>query len=510
VKVFLLGAGPGDPGLLTLKARDILAGADVVVYDALAFDGLLGLAAPGAELIYVGKVAGSHALPQDKINALLVDKAREGKIVARLKGGDPYIFGRGGEEGEALRAAGVPFEEVPGVSSAIAAPAYAGIPLTHRDFASSITIVTGHENPDKGESAHNWQALAHSASTLVFVMGMANLPDIAEKLIISGLDPTTPAALVHRGTTPRQRSLVSTIARLPEEARKSGFSNPSVIVVGKVVELAGKLNWFEQKPLFGKSVVVTRAREQASGIASSLAQLGAEVLEFPTIKIVPPGDFADLDAAVARLESYHWVIFTSVNGVHFFFERLGLAGKDSRALAGCGVAAIGPATAEALAARGIRADFIPERFVAESVLEGLLREGSLDGRRILLPRAAGARDVLPCELRKAGARVDVVIAYETVPAVAESLSGADKDEVLSRLSDGSLDCVSFGSSSTVENFLAQIPAEAVRRSGARLAAIGPITAETLKARGLECHIMPQEYTIPALVEAIKNFFASCP
>ncbi|MDR1777710.1 MAG: uroporphyrinogen-III C-methyltransferase [Desulfovibrio sp.] len=501
MKVFLLGAGPGDPGLLTIKARDILTRADVVVYDALAFDGLLALSSPQAEVIYVGKIAGDHALPQEQINALLVAKAKEGKLVARLKGGDPYIFGRGGEEGEALHAAGVPFEAVPGVSSAIAAPAYAGIPLTHRDFASSVTIITGHENPDKGKSVHNWQALAQSASTLVFVMGMTNLPRIAENLIMAGLDPETPAAVIYRGTTPRQRSLVSTIARLPKDAIDNGYVNPSVIVVGKVVQLKEKLDWFEQKPLFGKSVVVTRAREQASDIASSLAHLGAEVLEFPTIRIRPATDYSDMDAAQAHLGDYHWIIFTSVNGVSKFFERLSLSGKDSRALSRCQIAAIGPATAKALNAYGLRADFVPEHFVAESVVEGLRQAEPLEGRFILLPRAAKARDVLPRELRKAGARVDVVCAYETVPAEAR------RDEVFSRLKKGSLSCVSFGSSSTVENFLAQVPAEVVRSSGARLAAIGPITAKTLRDSGLDCHIMPQEFTIPALVEAIKDFFA---
>jgi uroporphyrinogen III methyltransferase/synthase len=504
LKVFLLGAGPGDPGLLTVKARDVLADADVIVYDALASEDLLSLSSPGAERIYVGKTAGNHALPQERINALLVGKAREGKIVARLKGGDPYIFGRGGEEGEALHAAGVPFEEVPGVSSAVAAPAYAGIPLTHRDFSSSVTIVTGHENPEKTKSAHNWQALAQSASTLVFVMGMANLSRIAENLTAAGLDPQTPAALVHRGTTPRQRSLVSTIAQLPEAARAEGFSSPSVVVVGKVAVLAGKLNWFERKPLFGKSVVVTRAREQASGIASALSRLGAEVLEFPTIEIRPPADFSALDGAVALLPEYDWVVFTSVNGVRSFFDRLAIAGKDSRALAGCRMAAIGPATAGVLKAYGIRADFVPECFVAESVADGLQRASRLKGLRVLLPRAARARDVLPRELRKAGAQVDVVNAYETVAARTRG------DEVLSRLTGSSLDCVSFGSSSTVENFLARVPADVVRQSGARLAAIGPVTAQTLRDNGLECHIMPQEYTIPALVEAIKDFFAACP
>ena len=501
MKVYLIGAGPGDPGLFTLKGRDCLAAADVVIYDALANDALLAYARKDAELIYVGKVAGNHALPQDGINQLLVDKAREGKVVARLKGGDPYIFGRGGEEAEALLEAGIPFEEVPGISSTIAAPAYAGIPLTHRNFASSVTIITGHENLDKPGSVHNWQALAQSASTLVFVMGMKNLPDIARNLLAAGMDPATPAALVYRGTTPRQRSLVSTLAALPQAAVDQGFSNPSVIVVGKVCSLHDQLGWFEQRPLFGRSVVVTRAREQASGLAQELVQLGADVIQCPTIEISPLPDYAELDAAIDRLSEYAWLIFTSVNGVRWFWKRLEAAGKDSRALGLCRVAAIGPATAEALEARGIRPDFIPERYVAEGVVEGLLARGKVDGVRMLLPRAAKAREVLPDELRKAGARVDVISAYETIPAAAR------KDEVLERMQAGTLDCVTFGSSSTVENFLSLIPAETLRaHPEVRLAAIGPVTAKTLEAHGLPCHIMPEEYTIPALVRALVSHY----
>ena len=501
MKVYLIGAGPGDPGLFTLKGRDCLAAADVVIYDALANDALLAYARKDAELIYVGKVAGNHALPQDGINQLLVDKAREGKVVARLKGGDPYIFGRGGEEAEALLEAGIPFEEVPGISSTIAAPAYAGIPLTHRNFASSVTIITGHENPDKPGSVHNWQALAQSASTLVFVMGMKNLPDIARNLLAAGMDPATPAALVYRGTTPRQRSLVSTLAALPQAAVDQGFSNPSVIVVGKVCSLHDQLGWFEQRPLFGRSVVVTRAREQASGLAQELVQLGADVIQCPTIEISPLPDYAELDAAIDRLSEYAWLIFTSVNGVRWFWKRLEAAGKDSRALGLCRVAAIGPATAEALEARGIRPDFIPECYVAEGVVEGLLARGKVDGVRMLLPRAAKAREVLPDELRKAGARVDVISAYETIPAAAR------KDEVLERMQAGTLDCVTFGSSSTVENFLSLIPAETLRaHPEVRLAAIGPVTAKTLEAHGLPCHIMPEEYTIPALVQALVSHY----
>ena len=502
MKVYLIGAGPGDAGLLTLKGRDALACADVVVYDALANDSLLGHARPDAERIYVGKVAGNHALPQHEINALLVRKAKEGMVVARLKGGDPYIFGRGGEEAEELLAAGVPFEEVPGISSTIAAPAYAGIPLTHRNFASSVTIITGHENPDKPGSVHNWKALAASASTLVFVMGMKNLPDIARHLLDAGMDPDTPAALVYRGTTPYQRSLVATISTLPQAAVDNKFSNPSVIVVGKVCSLHDQLGWFEQRPLYGRSIVVTRAREQASGLAQSLTELGANVIQCPTIATSPLADYSELDAAVARLAEYGWIIFTSVNGVRHFWKRLAACGRDSRAIGQCMVAAIGPATADALRERGIEPDFIPARYVAEGVVEGLLALGPVAGVKMLLPRAAKAREVLPDELRKAGAQVDVIAAYETVPAAAR------KDEVLAAMQNGTLDCVTFGSSSTVENFLSLIPADELRaHPEVKLAAIGPVTAKTLADNGLPCHIQPEAYTIPALVEALKAHYS---
>ncbi len=497
MKVYLIGAGPGDAGLLTLKGRDALASAGTVIYDALANEALLAHTHPDAERIYVGKVAGNHALPQEEINALLIRKAKEGGIVARLKGGDPYIFGRGGEEAEALRAAGVPFEEIPGISSTVAAPAYAGIPLTHRDYASSVTIITGHESPDKPGSVHNWQALASSASTLVFVMGMKNLPDIARNLIEAGMDAATPAALVYRGTTPYQRSLVAPLGQLPRAAADAGFSNPSVIVVGKVCALRETLGWFEQRPLYGKTVVVTRAREQASGLAARLEELGARVIQCPTIEIRPLDDYSSLDRALAAPGEYQWVIFTSVNGVKHFWRRLEQAGRDTRALGPCKVAAIGPATAEALRTRGIEPDLVPEKYMAEGVVADLLAQGPVSGMRILLPRAAKARDVLPDELRKAGATVDVIPVYETIPAADR------KEEVLTGLRERSIDCVTFGSSSTVENFLSLFSAETLATSGARIAAIGPITAATLAKRGIPCHIQPDEYTIPALVAAVS-------
>ncbi len=500
MKVYLIGAGPGDIGLLTLKGKSILEKADVVVYDALANAAMLNFARKDAELIYVGKRANKHAMPQDGINALIVEKAKEGKMVARLKGGDPYIFGRGGEEAEELLAAGVPFEEVPGISSTIAGPAYAGIPLTHRSFASSVTLITGHEDPTKPDSVHNWQALADSASTLVFVMGMKNLPNIAKNLMEAGLSADTPAALVHWGTTAHHRSLAATLGTLYEESQKQGFTNPSVIVVGKVVSLRDKLNWFEDKPLLGKGIVVTRAREQASGLAHSLAELGAHVIQFPTIEIYDLEDYSEVDAHLKDLQSYQWLVFTSVNGVKHFWKRLAVHGLDSRALYGKKIAAIGPATADILREKGIEPDFIPEKYVAEGVVEGMLKLG-MQGQKILLPRAMEAREVLPDALREAGATVHVLPIYETKPA------GARKDEVLEELAAGRIHCITFGSSSTVDNFLALVDADTLRKHpSVQLAAIGPITAKTLTKHGLPCHIQPEDYTIPALVDTLVNFF----
>ncbi len=500
MKVYLIGAGPGDAGLLTIKGKNILEKADVIVYDALANPSLLNYARKDAEIIYVGKRAADHALPQDQINALIVKKAKENKIVARLKGGDPYIFGRGGEEAEELLEAGVPFEEVPGISSTIAGPAYAGIPLTHRSFASSVTLITGHEDPNKPGSVHNWEALAKSASTLVFVMGMKNLPDISKNLIKAGLDPKTPAGLVHWGTTAHHRSLVASIETLPDEAIKQGFTNPSIIIVGNVVTLRDKLNWFEQKPLLGKGIVVTRAREQASTIAHDLADLGAHVIQFPTIEIYPMPDYTEVDASIKKLNSYQWLVFTSVNGVKHFWKRLSLHNLDSRCLHGIKVAAIGPATAEVLREQGINPDFIPAQYVAEGVVEGMLALG-MKGQNILLPRAKEAREVLPDALRKAGANVDVLPIYETKPAAAR------KEEVLEELKNGRIHCITFGSSSTVDNFLSLIPVETLKQyPQVKLAAIGPITAKTMQKHGLECHIQPKDFTIPALVDELKTFF----
>ena len=500
MKVYLIGAGPGDPGLFTLKGKEVLGRADVVVYDYLANEALLDFARKDAERVYVGKKGGDHTLSQDGINALIVAKAKEGKIVARLKGGDPYMFGRGGEEAEELLAAGVPFEVVPGVTSGIAGPAYAGIPLTHRAHSSSVTFVTGHEDPAKPDTAHDWQALARSASTLVFYMGMKNLPDISRKLIEAGMAADTPAALVRWGTTGRHRSLVATLGALPDDAQRHGFSAPSLIVVGSVVTLHDTLNWFEQRPLYGKGVVVTRAREQASDSAALFNELGADVIQFPTIEIKALDDYGPVREAIRNLADYRMVIFTSVNGVRRFREQLTACGLDCRALAGRIVAAIGPATAAALRDMGIEPDFIPQKYVAESVAEGLtaLCGEALSGMRVLLPRAREARDVLPQTLREAGALVDVLPVYETVPG-----NTARKEEILEKLEAGEIHCITFGSSSTVSNFLSLIPAETLKRYPAlKLACIGPVTAATLEKAGLVCHIQPGEYTIPGLADAL--------
>lgn len=509
MKVSLIGAGPGDPGLFTLRGKELLAEADVIIYDALANDALLSFAKAGAELIYVGKIASDHALPQHEINELLALKAMEngGQKVARLKGGDPYIFGRGAEEAEYLQKKGVPFEEVPGVSSAIAAPAYAGIPLTHRDYASSLTILTGHESSSKRESSHNWRALAQSGSTLVIVMGMKNLPKITNNLLTAGMDPDTPAAIIYKGTTPEQRSLVTRLAKLPTEAAEKCFANPSVLVVGKVAALTGSLDWFSRKPLLGKSIVVTRAREQASDLAALLTEAGALTLQCPAITVRPLENYDAIDAAVGRLGEYAWLVFTSVNGVKFFWERLRAAALDSRALRGAKIAAIGPATADALAKKGIFADLVPPAYVAEEVVKMLVEyEGaSIAGKKILIPRAKEARSALPDGLREAGAIPEVAPVYETVPADGEA------SRIRELLRENRLDCVTFASSSSVTNFLKLIPPEELRKNPrVTLAAIGPITEETLESRGLKAAIIPAKYDIPSLCEAIVAHYEKNP
>ncbi|EPR43866.1 uroporphyrin-III C-methyltransferase [Desulfovibrio sp. X2] len=497
--VYLVGAGPGDPGLLTLRGRELIEQADVLIYDYLANKEFLSFARPDCEIIYVGKKGGDHTLPQDDINTLLVDKAleEEGRMIVRLKGGDPYVFGRGAEEAEELVEAGIAFEVVPGVTSAVAAPAYAGIPVTHRRFASSVSFITGHEDPTKEGSAINWGALAASGSTLVFFMGVKNLPTIAAKLMEHGMRPDMPCALVHWGTTCRQRSFVSTLDSVAEEAVALGFKAPSLIIVGEVCSLKETLDWHELKPLLGLGVVVTRSREQASELTSKLRELGACCHEFPTIEISPLPDDAPVREAIAKLPGYDWLVFTSVNGVEGFWDVLDDMGLDARAIGRAKVAAIGPATATALCSRGVRPDLVPGQYVAESVVEAMLREG-MNGKKVLIPRAMVAREVLPDELAKAGAEVTVLPVYET------KLADEDPSDLLAALEKGEIHFVTFTSSSTVQNFFTRITPEvfAPYREQVKLVCIGPVTAKTLEKLGFTPDVVAGEYTIPGLVEAL--------
>jgi uroporphyrinogen III methyltransferase/synthase len=499
-KVYLVGSGPGDPGLFTLRGKEVLGLAEVVIYDYLANVELLQYAPADAELIYVGKKGGDHTLSQDGINRLLVEKGRE-HVVVRLKGGDPFVFGRGGEEAEDLVAAGIPFEVVPGVTAAVAVPAYAGIPLSHRDFTASIGFVTGHERDDKDASNIAWDKLATGVGTLVLFMGVKNLPEISRNLIEHGRSPATPVAVIRWGTTAQQRTVVGTLATISEEVARAGLKPPAIIVVGEVVQLRERLNWFEARPLFGRTVVVTRAREQASDFKALLNQLGARCIEFPTIAIQPPPSWDPLDQAMGRLTDYHWIIFTSVNGVTHFMERLRVLGRDVRDLKGILLGAIGPKTAEAVERFGLRLDLVPGEYRAEAILEALGAD-AMKGRRVLLPRALEARDILPDTLRQWGAEVDVVPAYETV------LPAHQSAPVLEALRAGEVDCLTFTSSSTVSNFFQMFSREEIMPAlqGVTIACIGPITAQTAEKFGLKVDIMPADYTIPGLVSAIRDHF----
>lgn len=481
--VYLVGAGAGDIGLLTLKACEVLKVADVVIYDRLADDAILNLCAD-AKKIYVGKEAGRHTLKQAEINQLLVDEARQNKIVVRLKGGDPFVFGRGGEEALYLRENNLPFEIIPGVTSAIAVPAYAGIPVTHRGIATSFTVVTGHEDPTKSESSIRWDKLATAVDTLIFLMGVANLPLIVAKLIEFGRSPDTPAALIRWGTKPAQEVIVTTLA----EAPNAKILPPAIFIVGEVVNLREKLKWFETRPLFGKRILVTRARAQASKLSNALRDLGAEVIECPTIKIAAPSDnYAAIDSAINNLRGFDWIIFTSANGVEKFFGRLRVHSLDARALNK--VAAIGSATAEKLSTFGIIADVVPKEFVAESLADSL--KAFVGGKKILLARAEVARDVLPDTLKTFGAEVTITPVYKTE---AEPTAQIDFD---------ALDLITFTSSSTVENFIAAYGVEPLQK--VPTAAIGSITAQTLERYEITASVVAKEFTINGLVDAIKNF-----
>ena len=471
-KVYIIGAGPGDEGLITLKAIECLRQADVVVYDNLVNEKLLKYTPQNARFIYAGKKGGDHTMSQDKINYLLAKEALDGNTVARLKGGDPFIFGRGGEEAEWLVEHKIPFEVVPGVTSAIAVPAYAGIPLTHRGLTSTVAFVTGHEDPAKDKSDINWQALA-GIGTLVFLMGVKNIAQIVEALTANGKSPATPAALIRRGTTPQQEIITGTLGTIVELAQARKFSPPAILVVGKVVELRDTLSWFEQKPLFGKGIVITRPERQADDLARLLSAEGAAPIHFPTIKIVPPDDWQELDEAIDKLTTYNWLIFTSANGVQFFFERLREKQKDIRDLKGIKICCIGPATARQIEDKGIKVDLVPAQFIAEGILQSFAAM-NLKDKKILIPRAAKARDVLPEGLKKLGASVDVVSAYQTVN------SGKKKDDLAALISDNKVDIITFTSSSTVTNFVEIMGRDFKLPAHIDVACIGPVTAATAK------------------------------
>ncbi|MBA2343665.1 MAG: uroporphyrinogen-III C-methyltransferase [Rubrobacter sp.] len=504
--IYLVGSGPGDPGLFTVKGVRCMEQADAVVYDRLAPEALLRCAKPDAERIYVGKKPGEPTMPQEEINALLVELGRAGKTVVRLKGGDPHVFGRGGEEALALLEAGLPFEVVPGVTSGIAAPAYAGIPVTHRGVSTSVAFVTGHEDPSKGHQDVNWEKVANGADTLVLYMGVGRLAEISSSLISAGRSPETPVAVIRWGTISEQRTVTGTLEDIAEQVSEAGLKPPAITVVGEVAALRENgLDWFERRPLFGRSVVVTRARAQAGELSAKLEGLGAEVVEFPTIEIAPPGDFGPLDDAIRELDSFDWLIFTSVNGVDAFVERLRHHGLDLRAVSReTRIAAIGPATAERIEALGLRVDVVPAEYRAEPLLEEIAGE-SLAGKRILIPRAKVAREVLPERLREAGADVVVPPAYESRP------SAEGKEDVAWRLERGGVDCVTFTASSTVENFVRAFGADAARLlTDTRVVCIGPITADTAREHSIRVDAEAREYTIPGLIEAVLDLFAADP
>jgi uroporphyrinogen III methyltransferase/synthase len=511
-RVYLVGAGPGDPGLITIRGKQLLERAEVVIYDYLASKKLLNHVPREAEFIYAGKRGGvKHTHTQEEINQMLIDRARSGRRVIRLKGGDPFIFGRGGEEIEELVKAGIPFEVVPGVTSATAAATYAGIPITHRQYTSTVAFVTGHEDPAKQDSNIAWDKLATGVGTIVVYMGIKNLQTIMEKLIRYGRDPHTPVAVVRWASTSEQRTVVGEIENIAEIVKKNDIKPPSLVVIGEVVNLRDTINWYEKRPLFSKRIVVTRTRDQASELVTLLENYGAECLEYPTISLEPVASYEILDQALVELETYHWLLFTSINAVEYFFKRLFALGKDVRYLKGPKIAAVGKVTAEALASRGIRADLLPKEFTGGGLAESLIKT-DINDKRVLIPRALKAREILPEKLTEAGAEVTVAPVYQNVLPTSTS-GGQLKEELLAALREKSIDMVTFTSSSTVKNFVTLLgistPSEIQKlMSGIGVATIGPITAKTAEQYGLHVNVQPPEYTIPALVDSIVTYFIS--
>jgi uroporphyrinogen III methyltransferase/synthase len=495
-KVFLVGAGPGDPGLLTLKAARAIAACDVLVYDYLAAEPIVALASATCEKIYVGKKAGAHTLSQREITDLLVRLGKEGRRVVRLKGGDVFVFARGGEEAQALHAAGVPFEIIPGITSALAAPAYAGIPITHRDHNTSFTIATGHENPTKGFSSLDFAKLANPAQTLVFLMAMGNLAGIVEQLLAHGLAPEIPVAIVREGTKPTQETLVATLGTIVAEVERTRFAAPAIVVIGEVVREREQIRWFDVHPLFGKRVLVTRPTGSAGEFAQHLWEVGAQPVLAPTIAIEPPDDEEAALHAVRDVRAYGWLVFTSVNGVQAFFDRQSAMGRDARALGDVRVAAVGSKTAQALGARGVSADYTPAEFVGEALATGLL-ERTAAGDRVLLFCAQDARDVLREALRAQGRLVDAVAAYKTVPLHDPSIAHAAQ----------CCDIWTFASASAVRSFV-QAAGEVARTTQAVVACIGPVTADAARACGLHVDVVSEEYTVEGLTAALSARLAN--
>src|SRR3989337_1327595 len=500
--VYLVGAGPGDPCLITVKGLECIKKADVVIYDYLVNTDLLSAAKQDAEFIYVGKQGSAHTMEQEDINKLIAKKALEGKIVTRLKGGDPYIFGRGGEEAIVLHENNIPFEVVPGITAAIASPNYAGIPVTHRDFTSTFGLITGHEDPTKNESAIDWAKVSTGIGTIAFYMGIKNLPYITEQLIKHGRSKDTPVAVIRWGTTPQQKTIIGTLGTIVQKAKD--IKPPAITIVGEVVKLRDQLNWFETKPLFGKTILVTRSREQASEFADQLQEYGAHVLEFPPIEIAKPDTLKPLHTAIKNKHPYNWLVFTSINGVDAFFRRLFELGKDIRELKGIKVCAIGPATEEGIKKYHIKVDCRPPKFVAESVVEELRKVTAIKGEKFLLPRADIARSFLPEELQKLGGKVTDLVAYKTVMAQPKDINLVDK------IKNGEIHIVTFTSSSTVRNFI-QIVGEkniSAFNGHVQFASIGPITTQTAEEMGFRVDIKAKDYTIPGLVDAILESAAS--
>ena len=498
--VYLVGAGPGDAGLLTLRGAELLGRADVVVYDALVNADLLRLARKEAEIIYGGKRAREHAIPQDELNQLLVAKAREGKTVVRLKGGDPYIFGRGGEEAEQLAKTEIPFEVVPGVSSISAGPNYAGIPLTHREYCSSFTVVTGHEDPAKEETSIDLKQLANIPGTKVVLMGVERIRQLADSLVKHGMSADTPVGMVRWGTTGRQESIEGTLGTIADVVDKAQFKAPAVTVIGDVVKLRDKLNWAEKRPLFGQRIVVTRTREQASQLSRQLLELGAEVLEIPTIKIVPPDEKQDLIDAILELNAYDWLIFTSPNGVATFFDYFFKTFDDLRDIGGVRIAAIGPGTAAKLRELHLKVDLMPEEYLTKKIVSAFQGYESIDNLRMCLLRAQVANQELPKSLEEHGAIVDDIACYKTVPET------EDRNGAAARLLEVGADWITFTSSSTVENFHARfdLPKLLQQFPKTRLASIGPETSKALTTLGLKPAVEAKEHTISGLMTSLLS------